>query len=33
MTEAALVFGIPSGVNSVGAAIVSDVCFDFARER
>src|SRR5438093_2420248 len=33
MTEAALVFGIPSGVNSVGAGIVSGVSFDFARDR
>ena len=33
ITEAALVFGIPSGVNSVGAGIVSGVSFDFARVR
>src|SRR5882724_2541769 len=33
ITEAALVFGIPSGVNSVGAGIVSGVSFDFARAR
>jgi hypothetical protein len=31
--EAALVFGMPSGVNSVGAAIVSGSSFDFARAR
>src|SRR5207244_12112262 len=31
ITEAALVFGMPSGVNSVGAGIVSGVSFDFAR--
>src|SRR6478736_3187628 len=29
--EAALVFGMPAGVNSVGAAIVSGSSFDFAR--
>src|SRR5206468_5120842 len=33
ITEAALVFGIPSGVNSVGAGIVSGVSCDFARAR
>src|SRR6267142_5466924 len=33
ITEAALVFGMPSGVNSVGAAIVSGSSFDFARAR
>src|SRR4030095_5233600 len=33
ITEAALVFGIPSGVNSVGAGIVSGASFDFARAR
>src|ERR1700758_2788126 len=33
ITEAALVFGIPSGVNSVGAGIVSGSSFDFARAR
>ena len=31
--EAALVLGMPSGVNSVGAAIVSGSSFDFARAR
>jgi hypothetical protein len=33
ITEAALVFGIPSGVNSVGAGIVSGSSLDFARAR
>src|SRR5512132_3076321 len=33
ITEAALVFGMPSGVNSVGAAIVSASSFDVARDR
>jgi hypothetical protein len=33
MIEAALVFGIPSGVNSVGAGIESSVSFAFARFR
>jgi hypothetical protein len=33
ITEAAVVFGIPSGVYSVGAGIVSGVSFDFARAR
>src|SRR6266511_578516 len=33
MTEAALVFGIPPGVNSVGAGIVSGVSFALARAR
>src|SRR5439155_15338245 len=32
-TEAALVFGIPSGVYSVGAGIASSVSFAFARFR
>src|SRR6266513_1535831 len=33
ITEAALVFGIPSGVYSVGAGIESSVSFAFARFR
>ncbi len=33
ITEAALVFGIPSGVYSVGAGIDSSVSFAFARFR
>ena len=33
ITEAALVFGIPSGVNSVGAGIDSSLSFAFARFR
>src|SRR5438552_6201669 len=33
MTDAALTFGIPSGVNSVGAEIASSVSFAFARFR
>src|SRR5881409_1725101 len=33
ITEAALVFGIPSGVYSVGAGIDSSLSFAFARFR
>src|SRR6516164_4283206 len=33
ITEAALVFGMPSAVNSAGAGIVSGSSFDFARAR